>query len=116
MADMKIPQWKWVKWVVALTILHAVLSAAAVLLAISTGLGPPDAGDPPPTRQQEIASAIGRETARALLFPADTLCNVFPQIRHVPWSDWPLVLFSGFFYAVVLVTLWNRLIRHGRKT
>ena len=40
-------------------VLHCALSFVFLMMAISTGLGPGDAGDPPVTQGQEVASKIG---------------------------------------------------------
>ena len=86
-------------------VLHCALSFVFLMMAISTGLGPGDAGDPPVTRGQEIASAVGHFILQILWVPINAARNM--GVRRLPGSDWLWIALSGVLYGFVLLAIYR---------
>ena len=88
-------------------VLHCALSFVFLMMAISTGLGPGDAGDPPVTQGQEVASKIGSVLLQVLWLPINLAHKV--GIRHLPGSDWLWIALTGVLYGFALLAIYRLL-------
>jgi hypothetical protein len=75
-------------------------------MAINTGIGPPDAGDPPITPQQQIVSEIGGVAINILWAPV-FLAERWIKLPHGPSQDYLWITLAGLIYAPVFLSLYK---------
>ena len=87
--------------IIGIVIVHSVLTLISMFMILNGGLML-DANEIQPTQLQETFSSIGSILTKALMLPGLLLIKLIPQLRVVPWIDWPLVLSSGILYALLI--------------
>ena len=103
---------KQLAFLIGYPIAYYMLSAVFTLMAISTGLGPADAGDLPPTRGQEIMSSVGHSALQVLWFPFHLTFNL---MKIVPGPEWLGVLVVGFLQGCMLLAIYRTLLKRGNS-
>jgi hypothetical protein len=94
-------------FVVFFTIGFCGLSFIALMLAISTGLGPPHAGDLPITNMHAFLSRMGSALLAVMWFPISVLKKLFFMGRPLPGSDWFWIAGCGFLYSTAIVSIYD---------
>lgn len=89
------------------TIGFCVMSFAALMLALSAGLGPPRAGDPPVTATQEWMSSLGHAMLTVMWFPMDTVKAAYFAGQPLPSPFWLWIAGCGALYGIVIVMIYD---------
>lgn len=102
---------KQIVFLIVYPIGHCVLSIILLLMAISsTGIGPPDTGDPPITLQQEIVSKVGAFSILILWAPIFLVEKMF-KLPHGPFQDYLWIFLAGLLYAVIALGIYKAIYR-----
>ena len=83
-------------------LIHILISVPFFLMAICTGLGPPDVGDPPISAQQEIVSRIGHHVIDTLWAPTFFLMHSL-KLSRASFMEYLWLLLSGLLYGFFLL-------------
>ena len=110
---MKFNQGRFV-FIVIFVIGFMALSFGALLMAISTWLGPGDAGDPPITPAQEIISTVGHAIINILWFPMFAIHKLFFRGGPLPMNDFIWIIGCGIFYAFLALFIRERVIKRHK--
>lgn len=94
--------------------LYCIVTMVAFLMAISTGIGIPDAGDPPPTPMQQSIDNIGEIITNILLGPIMAIHDIFFMGRSLPFGDWAWIIGLGFLYGLLALVAWEKLMKRAR--
>jgi hypothetical protein len=94
------------------------LSFVALMMAISTGLGPRDAGDPPVTKAQELMSSVGGGLLTVMWFPINIIKKAFFEGQPLPGGDLPWIAGCGLLYSIIILSMYDviRVWRKKRRT
>ena len=90
------------------------VSAVFLMLAISTGLGPGDAGDPPITTTQKVASHVGQAVLNVIWFPINVMHTSLFKGRPLPGNDWFWLFGCGVLYGLVALIIFEWVAKRKR--
>ena len=82
----------------------------ALMMSISTGIGPSDAGDPVPSPLQQNIAHLGQTLSYVFVAPIMIIHDTFFMGRPLPGNDWLWIILMGLIYGVILLAIKEKIL------